>query len=52
MSKGLADIVADMFPDEGMLLLSASTGQYFSSTPEAVLVLDVDKPTATQLNSM
>lgn len=52
MSKGLTDIVGDMFPDEGMLLLSASTGQYFSSTPEAVLVLDVDKPTAAELNSM
>jgi hypothetical protein len=52
MSRGLTDIVGDMFPDEGMLLLSASTGQYFSSTPEAVLVLDVDKPTAAELNSM
>jgi hypothetical protein len=52
LSRGLANIVADMFPDEGLLLLSASTGQYLSSTPEAVLVLDVDRPTAAQLNSM
>lgn len=38
--------------DEGRLLLSVSTGNYFSSNPKPVLLLDVDKDTAAELNAM
>jgi hypothetical protein len=51
-ASGLAGILSDMGSEEGMLLLAASTGQYLSSTAEAVLLLNVDEPTATQLSSM
>lgn len=50
--RGLASILAEMGREEGMLLLSASTGQYLSSSAEGLLLLDVDMPVATQLSGM
>jgi hypothetical protein len=50
--RGLAFKLAEMGREEGMLLLSASTGQFLSSSAEGLLLLDVDMPVATQLSGM